>query len=180
MPADWLKPKSEAARFEAFRALPQADKLELLAYCVALTLQPKLGPADGDEATAYDAALSLTGGERGRLLASDQGQLPEPHHPRPVAGARPRHARRSLGAVAQQATRKRRWSISSTGPSPIPDKHGRTPEQVEKLKSWLPAGMAFGHRSDAETGQGQESQEGRITTTGAGGNARPLLKGISL
>jgi ParB family chromosome partitioning protein len=28
---------------------------------VALTLQPKLGPADGEEATAYDAALSLTG-----------------------------------------------------------------------------------------------------------------------
>jgi hypothetical protein len=24
-----------------------------------------------------------------------------------------------------------------------PEKHGRTPEQVEKLKSWLPAGMAF-------------------------------------
>jgi hypothetical protein len=24
-----------------------------------------------------------------------------------------------------------------------PAKHGRTPEQVDKLKSWLPAGMAF-------------------------------------
>ena len=46
--------------------------------------------------------------------------------------------------VAWQATRKRRWSISSTGLSADPDKHGRTPEQVEKLKSWLPAGMAFG------------------------------------
>ena len=55
------KPQSEADRFEAFRSLPEAAKLELLAYCVALTLQPKLGPAEGDEATAYDAALSLTG-----------------------------------------------------------------------------------------------------------------------
>jgi ParB family chromosome partitioning protein len=25
-----------------------------------------------------------------------------------------------------------------------PDKDGRAPEQAEKLKSWLPAGMAFG------------------------------------
>ena len=60
LPADWLKATSEAARFEAFRSLPQAAKLELLAYCIALTLQPKLGPADGEEATAYDAALALT------------------------------------------------------------------------------------------------------------------------
>ena len=25
-----------------------------------------------------------------------------------------------------------------------PAEHGETPEQVEKLKSWLPSGMAFG------------------------------------
>ena len=96
------RPTSEAARFEAFRSLPEAAKLELLAYCVALTLQPKLGPAEGDEATAYDAALSLTGGKRGRLLASDQGQLPGPHQPRPVAGDRPRGLGRTLGAIALQ------------------------------------------------------------------------------
>src|SRR5262249_28730501 len=56
----WRKAKSEEARFQAFRNLPDEDKLELLAYCVALVLQPKLGPAEGDEATAYDAALALT------------------------------------------------------------------------------------------------------------------------
>jgi hypothetical protein len=42
--------------------LSETAKLELLAYSVALTLKPKLAPAEGDEATAYDAALSLTGG----------------------------------------------------------------------------------------------------------------------
>ena len=57
----WLKPKSEAARFEAFCSLPEHAKLDLLAYCVALTLQPKLSPAQGEETTAYDAALALTG-----------------------------------------------------------------------------------------------------------------------
>ncbi len=61
LPTGWLKPKSEAARFDAFRSLPQEAKQQLLAYCVALTLQPKLGPAAGDEVTAYDAALALTG-----------------------------------------------------------------------------------------------------------------------
>src|SRR5205085_1208145 len=60
LPHGWRKPKSEAGRFEAFRSMPEATKLELLAYCMALTLQPKLGPTEDDEATAYDAALSLT------------------------------------------------------------------------------------------------------------------------
>lgn len=55
------KARSEAERFEAFRSLPQAERLKPLAYCVALTLQPKLAPADGDDATAYDLALSSTG-----------------------------------------------------------------------------------------------------------------------
>src|SRR5262249_52510938 len=62
LPSSWRKPASEAARFEAFRSLPQEAKLELLAYCVALTLQPKLRPVDASEATAYDCALALTEG----------------------------------------------------------------------------------------------------------------------
>ena len=55
------EPRTEASRFEAFRLLPDTAKLDLLAYCVALTLQPKLSPASGEETTAYDAALALTG-----------------------------------------------------------------------------------------------------------------------
>jgi ParB family chromosome partitioning protein len=61
LPTSWLKANSEADRFEAFRSLPEKAKLDLLAYCVALTLQPKLGPVEADEATGYDTALSLTG-----------------------------------------------------------------------------------------------------------------------
>jgi ParB family transcriptional regulator, chromosome partitioning protein len=61
LPTGWLKHTSEAERFEAFRSLPEAARLELLAYCVALTLKPRLGPIEGEEATAFDAALSLTG-----------------------------------------------------------------------------------------------------------------------
>ncbi len=42
LPDGWRKPESEAARFEAFRSLPQETQLSLLAYDMALMLQPKL------------------------------------------------------------------------------------------------------------------------------------------
>ena len=44
LPTGWLKATSEAEQFEAFRSLPEEDRLRLLAYCTALTLKPKLGP----------------------------------------------------------------------------------------------------------------------------------------
>ena len=142
LPTDRLKSTSEAARFEAFRSLPEAAKLELLAYCVALTLQPKLGPVEGEEATAYDAALSLIAASvadywrptkdnflsritRDQLLAISREVLGNPGHNR------------------TSTTRRRCWSISSTGPSPIREKSGRTQDQILKLKSWLPQGMSF-------------------------------------
>ena len=93
LPTGWLKPTSEAERFEAFRSLPEAAKLELLAYCVALTLKPKLGPAEGEEATAYDAALSLTGSSVAGYWRPTKEQFPEPCQSRPVAGDRPRGSR---------------------------------------------------------------------------------------
>ena len=102
LPTDWLKAKSEAARFEAFRSLPDAAKLDLLAYCVAMTLKPKLAPVAGDEVTAYDIALSLAEANVASLLASDEGELPGPRHPRRAAGPRPRCSRRRLGTVADQ------------------------------------------------------------------------------
>jgi ParB family chromosome partitioning protein len=143
LPAGWRKPKSEAARFEAFRSLPQAARLDLLAYCVALTLQPKLAPADGDEATAYDAALALTEGSvAGYWRPGKESYLG-------------RITRDQLLALARD-TLGETWAQSRAGDKKAslvdqldrafsdPDKHGRTPEQVEKLKTWLPAGMALG------------------------------------
>lgn len=143
LPAGWLKPKSEAARFEAFRSLTHDAKLDLLAYCVALTLQPKLGPTDGREATAYDTALALTGANvadywrptgdnffsrrtRDQLLAVARETLGEPW-----AQSRARDKKTSLAAQLDRAFA-------------TPDRPGQTPEQAEKLKSWLPAGMGFG------------------------------------
>ena len=63
MSLEWLKHGSEAARFNEFCDLSQEEKLAILAYCTALTLKPKLAPAEGASVTAYDVALSLTEGE---------------------------------------------------------------------------------------------------------------------
>jgi ParB family chromosome partitioning protein len=142
LPTGWLKSTSEAERFEAFRSLPEVARHELLAYCVALTLQPKLGPVESDEATAYDAALSLTGASvagywrpskgnflsrinRERLLAISREVLGEPWAQS--------HVNDKKSLLVDQLDR----AFSN------PEKSGRTPDQIEKLKSWLPAGMAF-------------------------------------
>jgi ParB family chromosome partitioning protein len=142
LPFGWSKASSEAARFEAFRSLPQADKLELLAYCVALTLQPKLAPAEGNEATAYDTALALTEasvaaywrpGKENFLARISRDQL--------LALGRD-----TLGeqwAQSRASDKKSALVDQLDRAFADPAKYGRTPEQVEKLKSWLPAGMAF-------------------------------------
>ncbi|MGV2336356.1 MAG UNVERIFIED_CONTAM: hypothetical protein LVR18_20360 [Planctomycetaceae bacterium] len=61
LPDGWLTAKSEAERFEAFRSLSENDRLRILAYCVANTLQPKFDRPAVQQETAYDIALSLTG-----------------------------------------------------------------------------------------------------------------------
>ncbi len=142
LPAGWRKASSETARFEAFRSLPQAAKLELLAYCIALTLQPKLGPAEGDETTAYDAALALTEASVADYWRPTKDNFLS------------RRTRDQLLAIMRESLGDRWAQASSSEKKSLlvdqldrafadPDKDGRTPQQVEKLKSWLPAGMAF-------------------------------------
>ncbi|HLJ92766.1 MAG TPA: ParB/RepB/Spo0J family partition protein [Gemmataceae bacterium] len=141
LPANWHKPKSEAARFEAFRSLPQADKLKLLAHCVALTLQPKLAPADGDDATAYDAALGLTDGS----VAAYWRPGKESFLGRITRDQLLALARDTLGeAWAQAHAGDKKASLVDQLDRAFSDPaKGRTPQQAEKLKTWLPAGMAF-------------------------------------
>jgi ParB family chromosome partitioning protein len=143
LPLDWRKPNSETARFEAFRELPQADKLKWLAYSVALTLRPKLAPAAGDEATAYDAALALTEGDVAGYWRPGKDSFFA------------RITRQQLLSVGRE-TLGETWAGSRAGDKKAslvdqldrafadPGKYGRTPEQVVKLKSWLPTGMALG------------------------------------
>jgi ParB family chromosome partitioning protein len=142
LPIGWLKAASKAEQFEAFRTLPEASKLELLAYCVAQTLKPKFGPTEGEEATAYDAALSLTGSNvagywrpskgnflsrinREQLIAVSRDILGEPWAQC--------HSNDKKALLVDQLDR----AFSN------PEKSGRSPEQIAKLKSWLPQGMSF-------------------------------------
>jgi len=142
LPEGWLKGASEVERFERFRSLPEKDRLRLLAYCIAMTLQAKLGAAAGEEPTAYDLALSLTGTDvagywrpgrlgffnrckRDQLLAIGREVLDERW-----AQA---HVGEKKGALVSQLDR-----LFSN-----PEKSGRAAEQTERLKRWLPAGMSF-------------------------------------
>ncbi|MBX3442134.1 MAG: ParB/RepB/Spo0J family partition protein [Planctomyces sp.] len=142
LPVAWLKLPSEAARFEEFRLLPEGAKLDLLAYCVASTLKPKVAASAGDEITAFDTALSLTQADvashwrptrdnylgritRDQLLAVGRDVFDE-HW---FTG----HANHKKSALAEQLARA----------FAKPEKSCRLPDQVENLKRWIPACMSF-------------------------------------
>jgi ParB family chromosome partitioning protein len=149
LPASWRKPKTEAARFAAFGALPQAAKLKHLAYAVALTLQPKLAPADGNEATAYDVALAMTGAD----VAAYWRPGKESYLARVTRDQLLTLARDTLGeAWAQSRAREKKATLVEQLARAFadPGKYGHSPQQAEKLKTWLPAGMAFGGKPEPE------------------------------
>ncbi|HWY87046.1 MAG TPA: hypothetical protein VNX28_09995, partial [Gemmataceae bacterium] len=143
LPINWRRAKSETARFEAFRSLPQADKLKWLAYSVALTLRPKLAPAPGSDATAYDAALALTDGN----VAGYWRPCKDSFFARITREQLLALARDTLGEAWAQsrASDKKAVLVDQLDRAfAHPAENGRTAEQAEKLKCWLPAGMAFG------------------------------------
>ena len=117
LPAGWRKPKSEAARFEAFRYLPEASQAGTAGLLRGIDAATEAAPADGDEATAYDTALALT-------EANVAGYWRRPRTAfsaaSPATSCWPSAATRSAkpGRSRAPTTRKRRWSSSSTGPSP--------------------------------------------------------------
>ena len=158
LPIGWLKAKTEAERFDAFCALPQESRLELLAFCVALTLQPKLAPAHPEEATAYDAALSRTDGRvaaywrptKGNFLCRlTRDQLLDVG--REVLGEQWSQSRANVKKSSLVEQLDRAFSD--------PDKSGRTVGQIEKLKHWLPTGMAFGHAATPKPAKSKKARK---------------------
>jgi ParB family transcriptional regulator, chromosome partitioning protein len=138
----WAKRESELDRFETFRALPDAQKLQWLAYGVALSLRPKLAPSEGEDVTAYDAALAFT---EGNVAA----------YWRPAKDSFLARINREQLLALGRATLGETWAQTRSSAKKAtlvdqldrafgdPAKYGRKPEQAEVLKSWLPAGMAF-------------------------------------
>lgn len=156
LPVNWLKPRSEAARFEAFRSLSEAAKLDLLAYCVALTLKPKLAPAVGEQVTAYDAALSLTGSCVTGFWRPTKDNFLGRISREQLLGL----GREVLGEAWSQAHRNEKKALlvdQLDRAFSDPAKSGRTPHQMEKLKSWLPVGMPF-DISDRKPAKGRKTQ----------------------
>ncbi len=113
---------------------------------MALTLQPKLAPAEGQEATAYDAALAQTEGS----VAAYWRPSKDSYLSRITREQLLALARETLGeswAQARRSDKKASLVEQIDRAFADPAKYGRTPEQIEKLKTWLPAGMAFGGAS---------------------------------
>ena len=136
----WLHQETEAEQFQAFIGLSDKDKLDLLAYCVATSLKPQL--SDRPRIDRLRAGPVADRCQHGRLLASDAEQLSWPDHPRPVAGPRPRVAWRPVG-TGQSRDKKGELADALERAFADPQKVACTPEQREKLKGWLPEGMAF-------------------------------------
>jgi ParB family chromosome partitioning protein len=140
LPLDWLKPKTEAERFRAFTGLSDAQELDLLAWCVAMSLKPQL--STGREGTAYELALTLTNASvaaywrptaanflsritRDQLLALGREVLGDEW-----ARLRSKDKKGHLAAQLERAFAD-------------PGKHARNARQLDKLTHWLPEGMAF-------------------------------------
>ena len=142
LPLAWLHQETEAEQFQAFLGLSDKDKLDLLAYCVATSLKPQL--STGHESTACELALSLTDASTGRLLASDAEQLSRPHHA--ATSCLPSAANCSASQWSQASSRDKKGELADALERAFaePEKVACTPEQREKLKRWLPEGMAFG------------------------------------
>lgn len=137
----WLKPESEADQFLAFQKLTTEQKHALLDFCVASTLQPKLTSENG-KLTAYDIALSQTGAN----VADHWRPTKDNYLSRITTG--------QLLEIGQELFQGN-WSAlrKNTKKSVLvseldkaftkPDSDRLTAEQIDRLKNWLPAGMAF-------------------------------------
>lgn len=139
LPVEWLKAKSEASQFAEFQKLSFDQKQALLAYCVAVTLLPKLG-GEG-EPTAYDVALSQTGanvaeywrpGAATYLSRVPKDQLIEIG--RVVFLGGDSWAGRMKDAKKAALVTELDKAFAKSG----------NPDTIDKLKNWLPTGMAFG------------------------------------
>lgn len=145
---EWAKADDEATRFEQFRALSLKEKLDILAYCTADTLRPTLG----GKPTAYEAALALTGVS----VAAYWRPTKDNYLSRISKDQLLAIGREVFGekwAIHRKGWKKadlvNRLDVDFFGPEKAIEHYAKageryTEEVVERLRTWLPAGMAFG------------------------------------
>ncbi|WP_337173563.1 ParB/RepB/Spo0J family partition protein [Paludisphaera sp.] len=140
LPRHWLEAGDEAERFRRFRALNQAEKQAVFAFCVARSLQPQL--STGHENSAHELALSLTGVE----VADYWRPTKEQYLKRLTRAQLLALGAELLGeAWAYQRMDYRKTELVERLEAAFraPEQPGHSPEQAAKLAAWLPEGMAF-------------------------------------
>lgn len=162
LPLDWLEPEAEAERFNRFCELPDSDKQRLLAYCVAASLKPKLGTDDPEQPTAYDIALSLTGGN-----VADYWRPTKDNY----LGRVTKDQLLDIGKQLIGGDRGETWARTNASQKKgdiaaelnktfsEPERPGMTPEQTERVRNWLPDGMAFMPKPELKPAKGKKARK---------------------
>ena len=154
LPRKWLEADSEAEQFAGFQKLAAEQKNALLAYCVASTLQPKLASEDQDDVTAYDIALSQTGANVADYWRPTKDNFLSRINSAPLLVI----FEELFGA---EFTKHRRNYKKAQLVSEL-DKAFADPENQissDKLKNWLPAGMAFHAAPEPKPAKAKKSKK---------------------
>ncbi len=143
LPSEWLKAKTEPEQFAEFQQLTEYQKQSLLAYCVAISLRPKLDT--GGKATAYDIALSQTGASMADYWRPTKDNF---------LGRITKDQLLEIGTKLVGGQKGKQWATTNANAKKgdiagelhrvfNTDELPGTQEQVERVKNWLPDGMAF-------------------------------------
>lgn len=160
LPKGWLEAGTEADQFLAFQQLSEYQKQAMLAYCVALTLQPKLD--DGKKPTAYDVALAQTGAsvadywrptKENYLARVTKDQLLEIGKELVGGDRGETWARNNANAKKGDIAGELHRTFAE------PERDGMTAEQIERVKGWLPDGMAFMAAPEPKPAKGKKAKK---------------------
>lgn len=134
----WLDVEGEDEQFKAFRALSRDEKLAILAFCTATTLKPTLRDEQREFPTAYETALSLTGGSVAELWRPTKDNYLS------------RITRDQLLGIGREFGKepwvnyRKDWKKASLAD----ELHGyfaksHNPDTTDAVRNWLPKGMAY-------------------------------------
>lgn len=141
LPVAWLQIESELERYEAFCALSMDDKQRLFSACIARALSPQLAD-EADKSFLFDAV--------GKRLGVDVAQHWRPRKDNFLDAVTKKDVLEigkeviSEEWAKQHANKKKDEAVTPLDAAfANPDQPQFTPEQQERLKTWLPKGMAF-------------------------------------
>jgi ParB family chromosome partitioning protein len=143
LPRAWLDHENEDEKFAAFCQLSRQDKLRLLAYSTAMSLKPQLNvPSDEPNYDFFEDALALTGGNVARYWRPTT----ESYLKRIKTEQLLEIGRDIFGDTwAQKVSKLKKGQIVNQLDTAFanPEKPEHSHEEAEKLRNWLPEGMAL-------------------------------------